>query len=117
METATQELIFQIMSIVISLGVTALGIYVKKFITTKIDVTKYGFENDRVERILDNAINYAEAKAIQTAKDRSLKLTGSTKLTIAKGYIDRTDPKIIEKYGSQINEMLSSKVIQALGIK
>ena len=54
---------------------------------------------------------------MQTAKDRSLKLAGNTKLTIAKGYIERIDPKIIEKYGSQINEMLSSKVIQVLGVK
>jgi len=117
METATQELIFQIIMIIISLGLTALGVYAKKLITTKIDVTKYGFENDRIERILDNAVNYAEAIAIRKAKDQAVKLTGNSKLTLAKGYIDKIDPAIINKYGNQIEDMLSRKVIQVLGTK
>lgn len=114
METATQELIFQIMSIVISLGLTALGVYAKKLITTKIDVTKYGFENDKVERILDNAINYAEAKAKQVAKEKSITLAGSEKLHAARKYIDKVDPTIISKYGKQLDDMISRKVIQVI---
>lgn len=114
METATQELIYQIITIIISLGLTALGVYAKKLITTKIDVTKYGFENDRIERILDNAINYAEAKAKQVAKDKSITLAGHEKLHAARKYIDRVDPTIIEKYGTQLNDMISRKVVQVL---
>ena len=114
METATQELIFQIITIVISLGLTALGVYVKKLITTKIDVTKYGFENDRVERLLDNAINYAEARAIKHAKTQSLKLAGNQKLGLAREYLNKIDPTIIAKYGNKIDDMITRKVIQVI---
>jgi hypothetical protein len=114
METATQELIFQIITIVISLGLTALGVYAKKLITTKIDVTKYGFENDRIERILDNAVNYAEGKAIEHAKAGAIKLAGNEKLGMARKYLDKVDPTIIAKYGNQIDDMISRKVIQVI---
>jgi len=114
METATQELIFQTITIVISLGLTVLGVYVKKLITTKIDVTKYGFENDRIERILDNAINYAEGKAREHAKTGSIKLAGNEKLYAARKYIDKIDPTIVAKYGNQLDDMISRKVIQVI---
>ena len=115
METATQELIYQAMMIIISLGLTVLSIYAKKFITTKIDIAKYGFENDRVERILDNAVNYAESYAREYAKKTSAKISGKEKLSTAKVYINEADPEIIRKYGGQLNDMLSRKVIQVLG--
>ena len=49
-----------------------MGAYAKNFIQTKIDIEKYGFENDRVERIIDNAINFAEQKAKEYAKTKSI---------------------------------------------
>ena len=114
METATQELIYQIITIVISLGLTALGVYAKKLITTKIDIAKYGFDNDRLERILDNAINYAEARAKNYAKTQSAALASSEKLAVAKLYINKMDPAIISKYGNQLDEMIERKVIQVI---
>ncbi len=115
METATQEIIFQIITIVISLGLTVLGIYVKKFITTKIDIAKYGFDNARLERILDNAINYAEASARNYARLESAKLSSNGKFEAAKMYIDKIDPSIIAKYGKKLDQMIDRKVIQVLG--
>ena len=115
METATQELIFQLMALVISLGLTALGVYLKKLITTKIDIAKYGFDNDRVERILDNAVNYAESYALSYAKRESTTLASNEKLDIAKKYIDKIDSAIIVKYGNKLDVMLKRKVIQVLG--
>lgn len=112
--TATQELIYQTIAIILSIGLTAIGVYVKKFITTKIDITKYGFENERVERILDNAINYAEAKAHQVAKEKAETLAGNVKLKIARRYIDKIDPAIIMKYGDQLDDMITRKVVQVL---
>ena len=114
MENATQELIFQIMMIIISLGFTVLGIYAKRFITTKIDIAKYGFNNDRVERILDNAIHYAEVKAREYAKRESVKLSGAGKFAAAKQYINKIDPETIAKYGKQLDEMIERKVQQKL---
>ena len=114
METATQELIFQIITIVISVGLTVLGVYAKKLITTKIDVTKYGFENERVERLLDNAVNYAEGEARTYAKTQAQQLAGNEKLGIARQYLNSIDPTIIQKYGKQIDDMLSRKVVQVI---
>lgn len=114
METATQELIYQTITIIVGIGLTAIGVYLKKLITTKIDVTKYGFENDRIERILDNAVNYAEAKARQKFKDQAIKLAGNSKLGLARKYLDKVDPMIISEYGNKIDDMISRKVVQVI---
>lgn len=114
METGTQELIYQVITIVISIGLAALGTYAKKLITTKIDVTRYGFSNDKVERILDNAVNYAEGQAKIYAKLESQKLSSSGKLDAAKKYINKVDPTVIAKYGNLLDEMISRKVTQVI---
>ena len=117
MDTTMQELIFQTMMIIISVGLTAIGVYAKMLITTKIDVTKYGFENERVERILDNAVNYAEGRGKQYAKAKSESLASNKKLDFARQYINQVDPKIVAKYGAQLDDMIGRKVVQAIGTK
>lgn len=114
METATQEIIFQIITIVIGIGLTAISVYLKNLIKTKIDVTKYGFENERIERLLDNAIMYAEGKAREQAKSGAMKLAGNEKLGIARKYLNNIDPEVISRYGGQIDDMLSRKVEQVI---
>lgn len=113
--TATQELIFQAIAILLSGILTILGAYAKKFIQTKIDIEKYGFENDRVERIIDNAVNFAEAKGKQYAKERSKAIASSVKLDMARKYINKIDSDVIEKYGGQLDDMIERKVIQKFG--
>lgn len=115
METGTQELIYQMITIILSIGLTALGVYAKKLIITRIDIAKYGFENDRVERIIDNAINYAEGQARIYAKRESVELSSNGKFEAAKKYIDKVDPTIIAKYGKQLDVMIDRKVAQVLG--
>ena len=116
MENTTQELIYQFLALLISGLLALLGAYIKRLIQTKIDIEKYGFENDRVERIIDNAINFAEQKAKEYAKTQSGKVASSQKLTTAKRYIDKVDKNIIEKYGTQIDDMITRKVAQKFGV-
>ncbi len=115
METTTQELIYQFMALLVSGILTVLGAYLKKFIQTKIDVEKYGFENERVERIIDNAINFAEQKGKEFAKTQSKSLAGSKKLEVAREYINKIDKQIVSNYGDKIDLMIERKVAQKFG--
>ena len=117
METTTQELIYQIMALFISGLLAIIGAYAKQLITTKIDIAKYGFENDKVERIINNAIDYAEQKAKEVAKDKSVTIASSDKLKGAKKYINSVDKNIVEKYGTQLDDMIARKVAQKFGVK
>lgn len=116
MDTATQELIYQLIMVLVTGILGLIGFYAKKLIVTKIDIEKYGFENEKVERIIDNAVFYGEQKAKELAKAQAVKIAGSEKLTIAKGYIDNIDKSIIEKYGAQVDDMIARKVAQKLGV-
>jgi len=116
METTTQEIIYQLLALLVSGILAVLGAYVKKLITTKIDIAKYGFENERVERIIDNAISYAEQKGKAIAKKNSVKLAGNKKLEFAKIYINKVDKKIVKKYGLQLEDMIERKVAQKFGV-
>jgi len=117
METTTQELIYQVMLLVITGVLTVIGSYVKDLLVTKIDVTKYGFDNERVERIIDNAIDYAEQRGKAYAKGSSIKLASNDKLATAKVYIDKVDRDIVIKYGQTLNDMIERKVHQKFGSK
>ena len=65
METATQEIIYQTVALVISGVLAIVGAYARKLISTNIKLSKYGFDNDKLERI-------------QTAKYIFLKATINT---------------------------------------
>jgi len=114
METTTQELIYQIMMILISGILTIVGAYAKKFIQTKIDIEKYGFEKSKVEAIIDNAVNFAEQKGKVYAKDKSVGLAGSAKLDLAREYINKIDKNIVTKYGNELDYMIERKVSQVI---
>jgi len=111
----TQELINQSIIIGITFIFGVVGAYLKTLIKTKIDVTKYGFENDRVERILDNAVSYAEKKAKDYSKSQSANIASSKKLDFARKYINTVDRSVVEKYGTELNSMIERKVAQKFG--
>lgn len=117
MDTTLQEIIYQVMLLVITGTLTLIGAYVKKLIETKIDVTKYGFENERVERIIDNAVHYAEQKGKSISSKNAKILAGNKKLDFARGYINKVDKGIITKYGNDLDAMIERKVAQNFGIK
>lgn len=110
-ETATQELINQLIGLVITGVFGLLGYYLTKLID-KLNLEKYGLENEKVERILANSINYAEQKAKDYAKTKSVKLAGSEKLDFAREYINKVDKTVIKKYGNQLDSMIERKINQ-----
>lgn len=117
MEKATGELIYQLVVLVMSGVLAMIGAYAKKYLTTKIEIAKYGFENERVERIIENAVAFAEQKGREYAKTQAVKLESNKKLDYARKYIDSVDKDIIAKYGDQLNGMITRKVIQTVGGK
>ncbi len=115
METTTQELIYQFMALLVSGILAVLGAYAKQLIKTKIDIEKYGFENDRVERIIDNAVNFAEQKGKVYLKTQSQAIASSEKLNFARQYINAVDQKIVTQYADQLDNMIERKVAQKFG--
>ena len=114
-QTATQEIIFQLLSGIVGIVLTAMGGYATAYFKTKIDTEKYGFENDMVERVIGNAVASAEAAGNVFLKNQSKKMSSSAKLEIARSYINKNiDPKVITKYADNINDMIERKVIQVL---
>jgi len=112
METTTQELIYQLLILVASGVLATIGAYLKSYIKTKIDVTRYGFENDKLERIITNAVDYAEQKASCYAKKHSASLAGSQKLNYARTYINMVDQNIVKDYGDSLKLMIERRVEQ-----
>ena len=117
MDNTTQEIIYQLMALLVSGVLAIIGAYAKKLITTKIDIAKYGFENERVERIINNSVNFAEQKAKEYAKSKAVKIASIDKLKGARKYINGVDKSIIEKYGTQLDDMIARKVAQKFGVK
>ena len=120
METTTQELIYQIMALFISGLLAIIGAYTKQLITTKIDIAKYGFENAKVEAIIDNGINYAEAMGNKYLKERAsntaIKMQGNEKLNIAMTYVNnRVDKATIVKYATNLDEAIERKLTKRIG--
>lgn len=107
--TSFQELIFSILSLVTTSVISLIGYYIK----TKIDISKYGFDNDKFERIIDNGISYANKVSASHIKRKSVELSGHKKLGIAKKYINNyITTKDIKKYKLKIEDMIERKLIQ-----
>lgn len=105
---ATGQLAFEVASIVISLVVTVLGYYVRRFLTTNEYAKKYNLYNEKTERVLANAIAYAEAKA----KDVTSEQINKRKLAVS--YIEQISPDIIKKEGDKLELMIDRKIEQLL---
>lgn len=110
--TTTQEIIYQFLAISMSAILTLLGVALRKLIINKIKIEKYGFENDRVERIISNAIDFAEKKAQEYAKVGASKLGGARKLELARYYIEKIDKSLVTKYAEQLDDMITRKISQ-----
>lgn len=111
MVNATSQLVFEVASLVITVIVGIVGIYLKKFLTTNEYVKKYNLLNEKNERILENAIAYAEAKAKSLAKGQI------SKRKLALEYIDKISPELIQSEGNKLELMLDRKVEQVLNKK
>ena len=64
-----------------------VGAYAKEIFKTKAVIAKYGFDNEKLERILDNAVTYVEGYSKTVAKDTATRLSSSHKLDMANSLI------------------------------
>lgn len=104
LDNGTQQAIYELASLIITAVVTILGIYIRNFIATNKTIAKYNFDNERTERLLTNAILYAENKAKQVVKD------GINKRELSIKYLDDISPDVIKANGDKIQLMLDRKL-------
>lgn len=106
MVSSTSQLLIEVSYIVISGVISMLGVYIRKFLVTNEYAKKYNLYNEKTERILTNAIMYAEANAKNLVTDQI------TKRHLAVSYIEKISPDIIAKEGDKLEMMLDRKVEQ-----
>ena len=106
MSTTTNQLVFEISSLIITGIFGVVGFYVRKFLATNEFVKKYNLDNEKTERILANALAYAESKAIGTTAEQI------NKRQFAVSYIEKIAPEVIAKQGDKLELMLERKLQQ-----
>lgn len=106
MQNGTQELIYQFMAILISGLITVVSVYLKKFLKTNEYISEYNLYNEKTERVLENAVLYAEEKAKGYAKGEI------SKRNFAMAYIDNIAPDVIAREGIKLEMMIDRKVGQ-----
>ena len=104
METGTQQAVYELVSLVITAIVAILGIYIRNFIATNKTIAKYNFDNERTERLLANAILFAENKA----KEKIAEEINKRDMSIS--YLDKISPDVIAANGDKIQLMLDRKL-------
>jgi len=115
METTTQEIIYQVIVIAVGLASTVVLAGIKKYLGTKEEWAKYGFDKEQVDDILTQAVLYAEQKGKEYAKNNSHYLAGKAKLGIARNYINRIDKGVVDKYAGELDDLLTAKVAEMYG--
>jgi len=108
MDTSTQELVYQAASIGITTIFSIVGIYAKRWLSTNATLAEYGLYNDKVERVLENAVSYAEEKS------KALVGEEIKKKDLALKYVEMVSPDVIEKEGDKLEAMIDRKVHQVL---
>ena len=61
----TAQAMYEIAGIVITLVISMVGMYIRNFLQTNKKAIEYNLNNDRTERILANALAWAEAKSLE----------------------------------------------------
>lgn len=106
MTTTTNQLVFEMSSLIITAVFGTVGYYVKKFLATNEFVKKYNLDNEKTERLLANALAYAEAKAKEKTESEI------NKRQFAVSYLEKISPETIAKHGDKLELMLDRKFEQ-----
>ena len=106
MTTTTNQLVFEMSSLIITAIFGTVGYYVKKFLATNEFVKKYNLDNEKTERLLANALAYAEAKAKEKTESEI------NKRQFAVSYLEKISPETIAKHGDKLELMLDRKFEQ-----
>jgi len=121
MDNAFQEALYQLLMLVLTVSITVITAYLKRYLQTNIDVTKFGYTNEEVDNIISKAVIYAEQKGKEyiknSVKENDKKLSGNDKYNYAVKYINKIDPSIIEKYGDKLSMLITAKVGEKFNIK
>ena len=87
-EFLLNELVQDILGTAIVAIIGYLGKQVKDYLDKKKSILGYEFDNSRVERIIDNAVMYAEGAALEALKSK-IKPTSKQKLNTAKNTLEK----------------------------
>ena len=117
MDTTLQEIIYQALAVVLTIGVAVLTYGIKRYLGTKEQWEKYGLNKERIDSLLTEAVMFAEQRGKEYAKKTSKKLAGSKKLNIARMYIDNIDKDLVTKYANKLDIMITTKVAELFGTK
>ena len=112
MDTTIQEIIYQTIMITAAGVLTFIGTEIKSYIRKKKYILGYEFDNARVERIIDNAVHFAEAKGSEMMVKEVKKMSSNTKLNVAVAYINKVDKDLADRYGDNLPDMIARKVEQ-----
>ena len=103
----TQTLITNLTDLLVTAILGVITYYVKEFLQTNSTIKKYNLDNEKTERLLFNAISYAQV-AVKKETDKQI-----SKRELAIKYLERVDPVTVQKYGDVLQDMLDRKVEQA----
>lgn len=103
----TQTLITNLTDLLVTAILGVITYYVKEFLQTNSTIKKYNLDNEKTERLLFNAISYAQV-AVKKETDKQI-----SKRELAIKYLERVDPATVQKYGDVLQDMLDRKVEQA----
>ena len=103
----TQTLITNLTDLLVTAILGVITYYVKEFLQTNSTIKKYNLDNEKTERLLFNAISYAQV-AVKKETDKQI-----SKRELAIKYLERVDPATVQKYGDVLHDMLDRKVEQA----
>lgn len=104
---STQTLISELLNLIVTAVISIVAYYVKEFLQTNSFCKKYNLDNEKTERLLFNAISYAEANSKRYIDQQV------TKRDLAIKYLEKVDPSTVSKYGDVLHDMLDRKVEQA----
>ena len=110
LDNATQQIVYEVMKMIVSVVGLILAYYVKQWLATNAFAKKYELDNIITERTIDNAVTYAEKKGLEYG------VKGIKKKELAMTYIDKIDPKLVAKYGDKLDIMVDRKVAQKFGV-
>ena len=94
------SVLYETVAVVITGIFAILGMYVRKFLQTNSKAVEYNLYNERTERILANALAYAENAAKGLAKSKL------DKKETAKEYIKKVAPDISHVNKKYVNQLL-----------
>lgn len=102
----TQTLLSQLTDLFITTIMAIITYYIKEFLQTSSFVKKYNLDNEKTERLLANAISYAESNSKKYVNENI------TKRDLAIKYLEKVSPTTVNQFGEIIHDMLDRKVEQ-----